>query len=29
MVDADSEALEHAGRPWIDQVGLPGWPANP
>jgi GDPmannose 4,6-dehydratase len=29
MVDADCEALEHEGRPWIDQVELPGWPANP
>jgi GDPmannose 4,6-dehydratase len=26
MVDADIEALEHAGRPWIDAVNLDGWP---
>lgn len=26
MVDADLAELEHAGRPWIDQVQLPGWP---
>jgi GDPmannose 4,6-dehydratase len=25
MVDADVEALEHAGRPWIDVVRLSGW----
>lgn len=25
MVDADIEALEHAGRPWIDKVDLPSW----
>jgi GDPmannose 4,6-dehydratase len=25
MVDADVEALEHAGRPWIDKVQLPLW----
>jgi len=25
MVDADVEALEHAGRPWIDRVNLPSW----
>lgn len=25
MVDADIEALEHAGRPWIDKVNLPSW----
>ncbi|WP_006247605.1 GDP-mannose 4,6-dehydratase [Mycolicibacterium tusciae] len=25
MVDADVEALEHAGRPWIDQVRLDSW----
>lgn len=25
MVDADVEALEHAGRPWIDRVRLHGW----
>ena len=25
MVDADIEALEHAGRPWIDVVRLSGW----
>jgi GDPmannose 4,6-dehydratase len=29
MVDADLEALEHEGRPWIDKVSLPGWPATP
>jgi GDPmannose 4,6-dehydratase len=29
MVEADLEALEHEGRPWIDRVGLPGWPATP
>jgi GDPmannose 4,6-dehydratase len=27
MVDADIEALEHAGSPWIDEVVLPGWGA--
>jgi GDPmannose 4,6-dehydratase len=27
MVDADMEALQHAGRPWIDQCRLDGWPA--
>jgi GDPmannose 4,6-dehydratase len=27
MVDADIEALEHEGRPWIDTVRLEGWPA--
>ena len=26
MVDADVEALEHEGRPWIDTVRLEGWP---
>jgi GDPmannose 4,6-dehydratase len=26
MVDADIEALEHEGRPWIDQAALAGWP---
>jgi GDPmannose 4,6-dehydratase len=26
MVDADIEALEHEGRPWIDTVRLDGWP---
>jgi GDPmannose 4,6-dehydratase len=26
MVDADIEALEHEGRPWIDRVTLDGWP---
>jgi GDPmannose 4,6-dehydratase len=26
MVDADIEALKHAGRPWIDQCRLDGWP---
>jgi len=25
MVDADIEALEHAGRPWIDKVRLEPW----
>jgi len=25
MVDADMEALEHAGRPWIDTVDLSSW----
>jgi GDPmannose 4,6-dehydratase len=25
MVDADIEALEHAGRPWIDKVRLESW----
>ena len=25
MVDADIEALEHAGRPWIDKVRLGSW----
>lgn len=25
MVDADIEALTHAGKPWIDQVSLPSW----
>ena len=25
MVDADIEALEHAGTPWIDEVTLPSW----
>ena len=29
MVDADVEALEHEGRPWIDKVRLPDWPATP
>ncbi|GJF14771.1 GDP-mannose 4,6-dehydratase [Mycolicibacterium cyprinidarum] len=31
MVDADIEALEHAGRPWIDKVRLESWdsPAIP
>ena len=27
MVDADIEALRHAGSPWIDEVVLPGWGA--
>jgi GDPmannose 4,6-dehydratase len=27
MVDADIEALKHAGEPWIDDVVLPGWGA--
>ena len=26
MVDADIQALEHAGRPWIDKVDLDSWP---
>jgi hypothetical protein len=26
MVDADIEALEHAGRHWIDRPALKGWP---
>jgi GDPmannose 4,6-dehydratase len=26
MVDADVEALEHAGRPWIDRPVLKDWP---
>jgi len=26
MVDADIEALEHAGRHWIDRPALRGWP---
>lgn len=26
MVDADIEALQHEGRPWIDQPILSGWP---
>jgi GDPmannose 4,6-dehydratase len=26
MVDADLDALEHEGRPWIDQVPLESWP---
>jgi GDPmannose 4,6-dehydratase len=29
MVDADIEALQHEGRPWIDQAELPGWPRLP
>jgi GDPmannose 4,6-dehydratase len=29
MVEADLEALEHAGRPWIDKVVLSDWPATP
>ena len=31
MVDADIDALEHAGRAWIDKVRLPWWetPASP
>ncbi|WP_372733652.1 GDP-mannose 4,6-dehydratase [Nocardioides sp.] len=29
MVDADIAALEHAGRPWIDRVVLPGWTNQP
>ena len=27
MVDADVEALEHEGRPWIDRVKLDDWPS--
>lgn len=26
MVEADTEALRHAGRPWIDTVNLDSWP---
>jgi GDPmannose 4,6-dehydratase len=26
MVDADIEALKHAGKPWIDKVRLASWP---
>ncbi len=26
MVDADIEALQHEGKPWIDQPTLEGWP---
>ena len=26
MVDADTEALKHEGRNWIDQPRLPEWP---
>jgi GDPmannose 4,6-dehydratase len=29
MVEADLEALEHEGRPWIDKVNLPEWPPTP
>lgn len=29
MVDADVEALEHAGRPWIDTVELDSWRTPP
>ena len=29
MVDADIEALEHAGRPWIDKVRLDSWETPP
>ncbi|TGD85332.1 GDP-mannose 4,6-dehydratase [Mycolicibacterium sp. CH28] len=25
MVDADIEALKHAGQPWVDKVQLPSW----
>ncbi len=25
MVDADVEALKHAGQPWVDKVALPSW----
>ena len=28
MVDADIDALSHAGRPWIDKVSLPAWDAE-
>lgn len=28
MVDADVQALEHEGRPWIDQVSLESWGAK-
>lgn len=29
MVDADIEALTHAGKPWIDQVRLDSWDLRP
>jgi GDPmannose 4,6-dehydratase len=29
MVEADVEALEHAGRPWIDKVTLESWGTAP
>lgn len=29
MVDADIEALAHAGRPWIDRVRLDSWEVRP
>lgn len=29
MVDADVQALEHAGRPWIDKVELESWGTAP
>ncbi len=29
MVDADIEALTHAGKPWIDQVQLDSWGMRP
>ncbi len=29
MVDADIEALRHAGRPWVDAVGLDTWETPP
>jgi GDPmannose 4,6-dehydratase len=29
MVDADIEALEHAGKPWIDKVRLASWQTPP
>ena len=29
MVDADIEALAHAGRPWIDQAVVSDWPRLP
>lgn len=25
MVDADVQILEHAGRPWVDEVSVPSW----
>ena len=28
MVDADIEALEHEGKPWIDHPDLHGWPVT-
>jgi GDPmannose 4,6-dehydratase len=29
MVDADVEALSHAGTPWVDEVDLPTWNTRP